>query len=182
MIDSEETSQGASNLTNAGDDQATDVKTDALTYAMACCPNCSCPVSFWQRVSDADAHCPQCGLLLWCRKRTVNDVVVLDATPGRTPGSEDIESLCDSIVWPSGTPRVLVNLGELEHINSGFLAGLIALGRYLNNAGGTLVLCSLCPLVRTIFRRTHVDTLFAISRDEEDGLISLQTGVDCSVH
>jgi anti-anti-sigma regulatory factor len=182
MTDSEDTFQEACDLTGTGEDQAAHLKKDALEYAVTCCPNCSCPVPFWQRVTNADPHCPQCGFLLWCRKRTVNDVVVLDATPGRTPGVEDIESLCNSIVWPNHIPRVLVNLGDLEHVTSGFLAGLITLGRYLNNAGGALVLCSLCPLVRTVFHRTHVDTLFAISRDEEEGLIRLQPGVGCGMH
>ena len=142
------------------------------------CPVCGQWVSSpLLHASAADVRCPRCGRLLWCRKRTIDDVVVLDAIRGRNPESVDIAALCGATVWPGVFPRVVVNLQQLDYTTSGFLAGLITLKRCLDDAGGTLVLCGVSPLIRGIFARTHLDTLFHILAGETEALNSLHTEV-----
>ena len=52
---------------------------------------CQCPVCNAMMASEPlpstshDARCAACGYPLWCRKRMVDDVVVLQVIPGRAP-------------------------------------------------------------------------------------------------
>ena len=140
---------------------------------------CGCPVcgQCLLHARAADVRCPRCGRLSWCRKRTIDDVVVLDAIRGRNPESVDMVALCESTVWPGAFPRAVVNMRELDYTTSGFLAGLITLKRCLDDAEGMLVLCGMSPLIRGIFARTHLDTLFDILASETEALNSLHAEV-----
>jgi anti-anti-sigma factor len=111
-----------------------------------------------------------CGCLLWCRKRIVDDIVVLDALRGGDLDSEDIAAFFRSTAWPGSVPRVVVNLQQVDFASSAFLAALLALQRRLEAAKGALVLCGANQVIRGIFVRTRLNSLFEIVDDENEAL------------
>ena len=123
----------------------------------------------------ADTHCLECGGFVWFRKRTADDVVILDALPGRIPEPEDIKHLCESLVQ-SGTPlRLAVNLSQADIVHSTFIASLVGLRKRLLATKGRLVLYSLRPAMRDVLGDTQLDKFFDIFDTEEDALSALRS-------
>jgi len=120
--------------------------------------------------------CSDCGYFLWCRSRIVDDVVLLDVQPERTPDQTEIERLADSLVAARDVPRVVVNLSDLDHVSSLLMAKLLVLNRRLQGTGGALILCAMQPYVRQAFCSTKLDTLFEIADDEDTALADLLSG------
>ena len=59
-----------------------------------------------------------------------------------------------------GAPRIVVNLSEVDHIDSGGLGILVGLVIAARNRGGDLKLVSPCERVRDVLRSTKLDTIF----------------------
>jgi anti-sigma B factor antagonist len=89
-----------------------------------------------------------------------------------TPEHADVERLCDSLTGAGSTPRVIVDLSDVELVGSAFTARLIALNKRMRAAGGRLVLCGLCPFVRDTFRGSRLDRVFEVADDEQAALAS----------
>jgi anti-sigma B factor antagonist len=138
--------------------------------APQCCPKCRRPVAV-QSLHDAGDHpCPNCGHLLWFVRREVDGVVVLEFLPGLIAGSESL-GLSDDVKTAVGeAPQVVVNLGSLRLISSTMLAMLVVLYRRMKAANGNMVLCSLAPDGREVFRITKLDLIFDIYEDEAAAL------------
>ncbi len=138
------------------------------------CPVCNAKMAIEPPPPPHDAPCAACGYPLWCRKRTVGDVVVLDVMRGRTPEHTDIVRLCESLVGCGNIPRVTVDLSELEFINSAFVARLVHLNKRIRAAKGRLVLCGMDHiLVWDAFYSTNLYKIFEISDSEETALANL---------
>jgi anti-anti-sigma factor len=103
----------------------------------------------------------------------IDDVVVLRVLPGRTPEIGDIERLAESLVRSADVPRVVVDVSDLDLINSSLVAGLIALHKRVRSAKGRLILCGLQPFVREVFFDSNLTKVFVILDDEEAALASL---------
>ncbi|NLF67978.1 MAG: STAS domain-containing protein [Candidatus Anammoximicrobium sp.] len=110
----------------------------------------------------ADVNCPKCGSLLWCVRRDNGSEVVLEVVPGRTPSVEEIESLSRVLRTDEIVPRVIVDLSGLDLINSALVAMLVLLNKRIHAAAGTLRLSGLNEVVREIFFRFKLDSLFEI--------------------
>lgn len=109
-----------------------------------------------------DRNCPNCGSSVWCFQRNHCDDVILEVLPGRTPALEDIDRLTHSLLQSHSAPHVTVDLSALDIINSALVAMLVLLNKRIRAAGGSLQLCELSPVVREIFCRFKLDTLFEI--------------------
>jgi anti-anti-sigma factor len=108
----------------------------------------------------------------------VDGVSVLLILPDRTPDYPDVRRLVQALARGTGVPRVAVDLSCMDHIRSGLMAQLILLKKQVQAVHGKLALCELSPLVREVFRRTCIDTLFEIHQTLPDALRSIrsQTG------
>jgi anti-anti-sigma factor len=137
------------------------------------CPVCDVMLAAEPTLHTYDARCPDCGYRQWCRKRKVGDVVVLSVLPDRTPELADIELLAESLERSSRVLRVVVDLSGLALIDSTMMARLISMRKRVLAAKGKLVLCGLSPHVRTIFARTHIETLFEIVDTATDAVSTL---------
>jgi anti-anti-sigma factor len=137
------------------------------------CPVCDVVLAAEPALPTYDAPCPDCGYRLWCRKRKVRDVVVLSVLPDRTPQLADIERLAESLERSSRVLRVVLDLSGLALIDSAMMARLISFRRRVLPAKGKLVLCGLSPHVRTVFARTHIETLFEIVDTVTDAVRTL---------
>lgn len=140
------------------------------------CPVCGAKLAPHLMLPSLAMPCPECGYCLWCRSRAVDDVVILDVLPGRTPEQADIQRLADTLIAAGHVPRVVVDLSRLDQTTSLLMAKLLVLNRRLSGAGGSLVLCGLQPYVRQAFASTKLDTLFEIADDEEAALDGLMSG------
>jgi anti-anti-sigma factor len=149
------------------------VFSERSTSTIAHCPLCSVVLAPGTRTPPFDAPCPECGYTLWCSKKTVGGVVILEVTPGITPQHEDIERLAETFVRSGGLTRVIVDLSDLELISSVFAARLVALNKRIRAARGRLILCGINRLVRETFQGCRMDRLFEISDDEGAALADL---------
>lgn len=135
------------------------------------CPACGAAVAIEPASPRQKAPC---GCSLWCRKRTVGDVVVLDVLRGRTPGHDDVELLSRSLVDCSGVPNVVIDLSNLDFVNGSFMDGLMALYTRVKAADGRLILCGMRqPSVRDAFYGSNLDRIFDIRDSQEAALASL---------
>ncbi|MBC8874384.1 MAG: STAS domain-containing protein [Planctomycetes bacterium] len=138
------------------------------------CPVCNAKLAIEPPRPPHDAPCSACGHPLWCRKRLVEDVVVLDVMRGRTPEHTDAVRLAKSLVGREGIPRVVVDLSELDFVTSAFVARLVDLNKRIRAAKGKLVLCGMDHLlVWDAFYSTNLYKIFDISENEEAALASL---------
>ena len=132
------------------------------------CPFCGNALPRFAALPPFDAPCCECGSRLWCRQRASVEGVMLEAVAGRAPESGEVERLVDALERHGAPDRVFVDLSQLSVINSSFLAALVGMKKRLQPFGCTLYLCGLRPLVREIFERLRLDTLFHLVRREED--------------
>ena len=65
----------------------------------------------------------------------------------------------------SGTPRLAINLSNLEYISSAGLRVLLLVARKVQQAHGKLSLFGLAPGVREVFSISGFDTIFTIRDD-----------------
>jgi anti-anti-sigma factor len=115
-------------------------------------------------------HCPKCGFLLWCYRRSQNGFVILEVIPGRTPELEDLDRMVCSLLQSSSIQRVVLDLSALDFVTTSLVARLVSLNKRIRAAGGRLVLCELTPIVCEAFRRFRLDTILEIAACEQEAL------------
>ncbi|MGA8622457.1 MAG: STAS domain-containing protein [Candidatus Sulfotelmatobacter sp.] len=77
----------------------------------------------------------------------------------------------------TGTPKIVLNLHGVDHIDSGGLGILVGLSISARNRGGELKLVSPREHVKDLFRRTHLDTLFRVYKDNDEAIAAFRTQV-----
>jgi anti-anti-sigma factor len=137
------------------------------------CPVCDAKLAAETAAPTHNASCAECGYSLWCRKKNVNGVAVLDILPDSVPEPTDVERVVESLVGSKRVPHVLVDLSRLEFVNSSFLARLLLLKNRIRHDNGRLILYGLRGLVRDTLASTKLDTILEIADDEKDALASL---------
>ena len=145
---------------------------DRSEEAAYSCPVCDTRIAGAPAPPPFDAPCPDCGYMLWCRKKMMGGVAVLHVVPGRTPEHGEVEQLGEALERPGGGPRVIVELSALDFMSSAFIARLVALNKRIRAAGGKLVLCGLHPFVREAFHDSRLERIFEIADDEKAALAS----------
>ena len=66
--------------------------------------------------------------------------------------------------------KVLLNLEEVEYIDSLGLASLLFFSRGMENGGGQMIMSDVAPKVGSIFKITKVDKVLSIFDTEEEAL------------
>ena len=149
------------------------IQSEKIEKSLYRCPVCNARMAIEPPPPPHDAPCSACGYPLWCSMRLVGDVVVLDVMRGRTPEQTDVVRLAKSLVGREGIPRVVVDLSELDFVNSTFVARLVDLNKRIRAAKGKLVLCGMHLLVWDAFYGTNLYKIFDISENEESALANL---------
>ena len=70
-------------------------------------------------------------------------------------------------------PKVLINLKELEFVDSSGLGVLISWFRMVNEKKGKIVYCSLGDYVAKIIKIAKLDKILTLAEDEEKGKVLL---------
>ncbi|MEA5620716.1 STAS domain-containing protein [Cronbergia sp. UHCC 0137] len=73
--------------------------------------------------------------------------------------------------------HILVNLGQVEFIDSSGLTSLVAGMRDADKVHGTFRLCNIHPDSKLVFEVTMMDTVFEIFENEEDALEGLPRSI-----
>ena len=104
-------------------------------------------------------------------------VLILEIVPPKVVGEDDIEALYDEIMdeIPAGeSPRIVVDFDNVEFISTGFLGQLTSVKNSLAKQDGRLILCSIRPTQREIFRVTHLEHFFELADDIPKALEMLE--------
>ncbi len=85
------------------------------------------------------------------------------------PFQEELIAIIDR-----GNDKLIVDLTEVDVINSSGLGVLILASDRLSKIGGKLVVTGLCPLLKELFQRMRLDTLFTVVEDQEEALLAIR--------
>jgi anti-sigma B factor antagonist len=99
--------------------------------------------------------------------RALEGVLVVDCS-GRLVFGEESASLRDTVKkLLAESPKVVMNLREVNYIDSGGLGTLVSLYTTARNAGGAVKLASLSQRVGDLLQVTKLLTIFEVFDDEE---------------
>jgi anti-sigma B factor antagonist len=99
--------------------------------------------------------------------RQVGDITVIDAA-GRVTLGEGTSALRDAIreIVNAGHKKVLLNLGEVNYIDSSGIGELVSAFTTVTNLGGQLKLLSLNKRIQDLLQITKLYTVFECHDDE----------------
>lgn len=99
--------------------------------------------------------------------RSTQDVMVVDCS-GRIVFGEESASLRDTVKkLLVESPKVLLNLREVNYVDSGGLGTLVSLYTTARNAGGAVKLACVSRRVHDLLQLTRLLTIFEVFDDEE---------------
>jgi anti-sigma B factor antagonist len=99
--------------------------------------------------------------------RTLDGAMVVDCS-GRLVFGEESASLRDMIKkLVVESPRIVLNMQEVNYIDSGGLGTLVSLYTSARNAGGAIKLARLSQRVSDLLQITKLLTIFEVFDDEE---------------
>ena len=106
--------------------------------------------------------------------RSLDGVMVVDCS-GRLVFGEESASLREMVKTLLGqSPKIVMNLREVNHIDSGGLGTLVSLYTTARNAGGAVKLASLSKRVGDLLQVTKLLTIFEVFDDAETAAQSFQ--------
>jgi len=77
----------------------------------------------------------------------------------------------------SGSPRIVVNLNGVHYVDSGGLGILVGLSVSARNRGGELKLVSPSQRVSDLLRRTRLDTIIRVYRNDKEAVAAFRKQV-----
>jgi anti-sigma B factor antagonist len=106
--------------------------------------------------------------------RTVDGILVLSCS-GRIVFGEESSLLRDTVKQAiPNNKKIVLNLGEVNYIDSGGLGTLVALHTTAYNAGATIKLAKLTKRVGDLLQVTKLLTVFDVQNSEYDALESFR--------
>ena len=85
------------------------------------------------------------------------------------PFQEELVAIIDQ-----GKEKLIIDLSEVDVINSSGLGVLILASDRLSKVGGKLVVTGLSPLLKELFQRMRLNTLFAVVESQEEALSEIR--------
>ena len=105
-------------------------------------------------------------------KRTVDGILAIECS-GRIVFGEETGLLRDEVkkaIQENGVKRIVLNLSDINYIDSGGLGTLVALHTTAHNAGGTIKLANLTKRVGDLLQVTKLLTVFEVHNSEYEAL------------
>jgi len=108
--------------------------------------------------------------------RQVNGVTIVDCS-GRITLGEGSVMLKDTVreLLSKGQKRILLNLGDVNYIDSITVGELISAFTSVRNQGGELKLLHLTKKVRTVLEITRLYTVFHVLDDEAEAIAAFNS-------
>ncbi len=109
-------------------------------------------------------------------KRTVDGILAIECS-GRIVFGEETSLLRDEVkkAIADNIKRIVLNLGEVNYIDSGGLGTLVALHTTAHNAGASVKLANLTKRVDDLLQVTKLLTVFDVYNSEYEALESFRT-------
>jgi len=109
-------------------------------------------------------------------KRTVDGILAIGCS-GRIVFGEESSMLRDDVkqALHDGAKRIVLNLGEVNYIDSGGLGTLVALHTTAHNAGASIKLAHLTKRVDDLMQVTKLLTVFEVYHSEYEALEAFRT-------
>ncbi len=104
--------------------------------------------------------------------QNLSEHVLLVTLPAEPQLSRDLEAVAHA-THPTSDRDVIVDFSLVEILPSATICHLIVLTRMLSAAGRELVLCSVSPNIKAVFRRVGLHNLFQFAADVPAALQSL---------
>ena len=106
-------------------------------------------------------------------KRTVDGIVAVECT-GRIVFGDESSLLREEVkkVIQDGAKRIVLNLGEVNYIDSGGLGTLVALHTTAHNSGANIKLANLTKRVGDLLQVTKLLTVFDVYPSESAAISS----------
>jgi anti-sigma B factor antagonist len=73
-----------------------------------------------------------------------------------------------------GNDKLIIDFSAVDVINSSGLGVLILASDRLGKIGGKLVVTGLCPLLKELFQRMRLNTLFTVAENHEEALSEIR--------
>ena len=107
--------------------------------------------------------------------RQVNGITVLDLSGKITLGEGSV-TIRDAVrdVLATGKNQILLNLADVNYIDSSGIGELVSALTAVKNAGGSLKLLQLTKKVKDLLQITKLYTVFDIYDDEAEAIASFQ--------
>ena len=108
-------------------------------------------------------------------KRTVDGILAIECN-GRIVFGDESSLLREEVkgAIANGQKRIVLNLGEVNYIDSGGLGTLVALRTTAQNAGGTIKLTNLTKRVGDLLQVTKLLTVFDVYNSEAEAVDSFR--------
>jgi anti-sigma B factor antagonist len=109
-------------------------------------------------------------------KRTVDGILAIECS-GRIVFGEETSLLRDEVkkAIADNIKRIVLNLGQVNYIDSGGLGTLVALHTTAHNAGASVKLANLTKRVGDLLQVTKLLTVFDVYNSEYEALESFRT-------
>jgi anti-sigma B factor antagonist len=109
-------------------------------------------------------------------RRTVDGILVISCN-GRIVFGDESSLLREEVrkAIHDGAKRIVLNLSDVNYIDSGGLGTLVALHTTAHNAGGTIKLANLTPRVGDLLQVTKLLTVFEVHNSEYEALEAFRT-------
>ncbi len=107
------------------------------------------------------------------KKRTVNDVIIIDMV-GKITLGEGTAALRNEVrnLLKEGSKKIILNLGEVNYVDSSGIGELVSAFTTTANQGGRLKLLNLTKKLHELLSITKLLTVFEVYEDEEEALKS----------
>ena len=107
-------------------------------------------------------------------KREVDGVVVVDLSGRITLGEESSGKLRHEVrdILEAGNKKILLNLGDIDYIDSSGLGELVSSFSSASSQGATVKLLNLQKKVQDLLQITKLYTVFEVSNSEADAILS----------
>ncbi|HYL12324.1 MAG TPA: STAS domain-containing protein [Terriglobales bacterium] len=105
--------------------------------------------------------------------RQVGDITILDLS-GRITLGEDTVVLRETVrdLLDKGSKKLLLNLGQVEHVDSSGVGELVRTSTTVRDQGGELRLANLSKRVHNLFQMTGLYAVFHVEKDEASAINS----------
>ena len=105
--------------------------------------------------------------------KKIGNILIVKPSEKRIDASVATDFKGKMIDWiNSGNKRIVLNLAEVDFIDSSGLGAIVSSLKTIGN-GGDLVICGISDTVITLFRLTRMNRVFQIFSTEEEALKAL---------
>lgn len=101
---------------------------------------------------------------------------VLLITLPRQPQQSDELEVVSTMLVDSIDIDVVIDFSDVKMLTSEVISSLMIIDKMLSGADHHLVLCSLPPIIKQVFVRTGLLTVFEFTDNRSDALANLQSG------